>query len=95
MNHANYQTVYNQLSPSMKRFDDFGRDTIVMMFDACNKISDPHLRKTAVGIIVTNRFENGAKLLRKVYPQMSKKQSEWEFINTTLTLFQRKISEAK
>ena len=48
MNQANFQAVYNQLSPSMKRFDDFGRDTIVKMFEACNKITDPHLRKTAV-----------------------------------------------
>ena len=95
MNQANFQAVYNQLSPSMKRFDDFGRDTTVKMFEACNKITDPHLRKTAVGIIVTNRFEHGAKLLRKVYPQMSKKQSEWEFINTTLKLFQRKIAEVE
>lgn len=89
------QTIHAKLSPSMKRFDDFGRDTIVKMFEACNKIADPRLRKTAVGIIVTNRFKHGAKLLRKVYPEMSKKQSEWEFINTTFTLFQRKIEEVK
>ncbi|MBK7414549.1 MAG: hypothetical protein IPJ38_04950 [Dechloromonas sp.] len=67
MNQANFQAVYNQLSPSMKRFDDFGRDTIVKMFEACNKITDPHLRKTAVGIIVTNRFETWSETSTKDY----------------------------